>query len=177
MKRCVLAVALLATLGGAAYADDAAKPAEQPCLVDGKPADPAVLAAATDLQVITGAQERMEQVIDIIMPPMVDMIRKSEPAASEDAITAFSSEFRKEMKAGIPTILSETACIVAHHYSLAEMQELKAFYASPLGAKTLKEGPAITKEMFTLGQAWGLAAGRSAAQRAVETLRAKGMKI
>jgi hypothetical protein len=179
MKRTLIAAtAFAALLCGGARADDAAQPsAKFQCLIDGKPADPELLAAASDLQTTNGSAARMDELIDAMIPAMIDLIRQGDATISKDVLDAFANEFRTEMKAAIPQVLDETACVMARHYALADMQQLKAFYASPLGQKLLKESTPVAKEMFAVGQAWGQATGAAAARHVIEKLRAKGMKI
>src|SRR5437868_2656252 len=125
MKRALtLVVAVLAALPCAmARAGDQPPPAAQksPCVIDGKPADPDLLKAAMDLQMAGSSADRMSQIIDALVPSMIDMVKKTAPGVSDEAIAAFSDEFRKEMKAGIPQVLDQTACIVARHYTLSDM--------------------------------------------------------
>ena len=181
MKRAVtLAVAILTALPCAmARAGDQPLPAAQktPCLIDGKPADPDLLKAAMDLEMAGNSADHMSQIIDALVPSTIDMVRKTAPGVSDEAIAAFSEEFKKEMKAGIPQVLDQMACIVARHYTLSDMQQLEKFYATPLGQKMLQTMPEIAKEVFPIAQAWGMSTGMSAAQHAIEKLRAKGVKI
>jgi hypothetical protein len=164
--------------GDAAPAGDAAQPSARfQCTVGGKQADPELMAAAGELQVLTGSSERMDQLIDAIVPSMVDMIRKTDSSASKEVVDAFAAEFRADMKARIPDFVEQSSCILVQHYTLSDIQQIKAFYATPIGQKTLKESTPIAKEMFALGESWGQAMGRTAAQHVIEKLRAKGMKI
>lgn len=177
------AVALLALFsGGMAHAGDTpAVPADRTpgdgCQIDGKPVDAALLAAAEDLQAQSDTTGRLSQVIDSLVPSMVEMVKKTTPSASDEALSEFSDEFRKEMKANLPEVLKQTACVAARHYTLADMQQMKAFYATQLGQKMLANGPVMAKEMFTVGEIWGMKTGMSAAHHVLEKLRIKGVKI
>ena len=68
-------------LTSAALAEGAAKPVPAPaktaCLINGAPVDPATLAAALDLQKATGSQERVENIIDLMMPSVLNMIKQA----------------------------------------------------------------------------------------------------
>ena len=81
------------------------------------------------------------------------------------------------MKASLPEVLNEVACVAARHYTLAELQQLRAFYMSDTGQKMLKESPEVTKETMAIGMAWGSAAGKAAAEHALARLRSNGVKI
>jgi hypothetical protein len=49
--------------------------------------------------------------------------------------------------------------IYDRHFSSAELQQMLAFYLSPVGRKLLGEQPAIVRESIIAGQAWGAQLG------------------
>jgi hypothetical protein len=174
-------VAAFSILSFAANADDAASstpaPAKAPCMINGAPVDAATLDAALDLQKATGTQERMESTVDLVLPAMLQMLKQTNADISQSTLNAFTDAFRAEMKASIPEVLNETACIAARHYTLSEIQQIRAFYATDIGQKMLKETPELMKESMAVGMAWGREAGKAAAERALAHLRSNGVKI
>jgi hypothetical protein len=174
-------LAAISVLTSAALAEDAANPVpaptKAPCLVNGTPVDPATLAAALDLQKAAGTQDRMEETIQLMLPPVLNLMKQNDKEIPQTALDAFKDAFLTEMKAGLPEVLNETACVAARHYTLAELQRISAFYASDIGQKMLKESPEVMKETMAIGMAWGGAAGKAAAEHAIARLRSNGVKI
>ncbi len=184
MKPAAVAFILSAPLAlvWPALAEDAASPPpavspKMPCLVNGAPVDAATLAAALDLQTATGTQARMEETVDLMLSSVLSLMKQNDKEISQPALDAFKEAFRAEMRTDIPEVLNETACVAARHYTLTEIQQLRAFYVSDIGQKLLKESPEVMKETMAIGMAWGSAAGKAAAERAIERLRSKGVKI
>ncbi|MEI9931070.1 MAG: DUF2059 domain-containing protein [Rhizomicrobium sp.] len=181
LAKTALVIAVFSLLTSTAFAevaDDQMPPqAKAACLVNGAPVDPATLSAALDLQNATGSQKRMLAMIDLMMPPILEMIKQSNQEISQEALDAFKNAFRAEMMTGLPEVMNEIACVTARHYTLAELQQIKAFYGTAIGKKLLKETPEVMTESAAIGMAWGSEAGKAAAARVIERLRLKGVKI
>ena len=54
---------------------------------------------------------------------------------------------------------------------------LNKFYQSDVGKRLFAEAPAIAKENIPIGMAWGRDAAQRAMAKAVDKLRAQGVKI
>ena len=59
------------------------------------------------------------------------------------------------------------------HFSIEELQQILAFYRSPVGQKLMSEQPALVRESMLAGQEWGGRLGAEVAQQ----LAAEGIKI
>ena len=177
MHRTVLGVALALLSCGSTYAQDAATPAPPACMLNNAPVAADVLAAANDVVMLSGGNERVNSMMALMMPLMVSAERKDMPTISDDALAAFQTALQDEIRKSSPQLLTQIARLYARHYTLDELKQLAAFYNSPVGKKTVSSAADIAKESLPVGMAWGLSIGTTAAQRAKEVVRSKGMKI
>jgi hypothetical protein len=171
-------VALLAALAFASPAfsadDDAAKDAPPACMKDGAPVPDDYMQLGRDMMVVTKANDRMTQILDAMLPSVIEMARKTQPDISNEDLTTFMAMVREEMVKALPRLVDANACLYIEHFSREELAGIVAWYRSPLGQKVIAENPAIVKEALPLGRAWGEQAGRAAIQREIARYRSKG---
>lgn len=81
---------------------------------------------------------------------------------------AFWDDFEREIKA--EDLINLMLPIYDKYYTEEDIDQLIAFYNSPIGKKMTENLPMITQESMVAGQAWGKKIGEKAAER----LRARG---
>lgn len=107
------------------------------------------LASARSLIEATGGNRMATQ----IMQTLLTSIKKTHP----DVPAAFWAQLEAEIK---PDEFVELAIpIYAKHLTVEEMQQLQAFYESPLGQRLLQALPAIMQESMETGREWGREVG------------------
>lgn len=158
----VLGIVLL--VAGPAAAEDAAK-------VDSH------LAAALDVMDATNAKANLMVMIDSVGGSMFAQIKQSHPGASEKTLAAFQTAFKQEMTDQSDQLMKMQAAIYAEHFSENDLKALAAFYRSDVGKRFISEQPAIIKEVTPLAIKWGMEAGHSAAQHAIEKLKKEGITL
>ena len=84
------------------------------------------------------------QQFDIMLDPVVKMV----PEKNREA-------FKKEMMASLENIYSQLAQVYMENFTEAEMDQILAFYHSPVGEKMVKITPELTKKGMEIGQQWG----------------------
>ena len=77
-------------------------------------------------------------------------------------------EFRS--RASVNDFVAIAVPIYRKHYSQEEIQQLLAFYRTPLGQKVIAETPAILQESMAAGREWG----ESIAQDWIQSLKGMG---
>ncbi len=167
-----------ATLGLAAFcfcssawAQDAA-----PVIIVPSP-DPAKVALATKILEKTHAVDNMTNVMDTLIAPMVQNIKRQSPTLQDDQLKMISDLLTDELHKLVPQAIALNAQVYASHFSLDELNQIEAFYETPLGQKIVTEQPKIVKEVFPIGIAWGRQAAQEALVRIIDQLRKQGMKI
>ncbi len=85
------------------------------------------------------------QQFDIMLDPIVKMI----PEKNREA-------FKKEMMASLDDIYVKLAKIYTEKFTEAEIDEILAFYQTPVGKKMRAITPELTKKGMEIGQQWGM---------------------
>ena len=81
-----------------------------------------------------------------------------------------------ELRAQLPAYIDVTARLYVRHFTLEEMNQLIAFYQTPIGQKMLAKLPSLTRESMQIGQLWGQRAAREAFEKFVPVLKKNGLK-
>lgn len=96
---------------------------------------------------------------------MIDSFKKSLPNVEN----AFWNEFKKEIIA--EDLVNLIIPIYDKHFTENEIDELIAFYNTPIGKKMISTLPTITQESMLAGQNWGKLIG----EKVIKSLREKGI--
>ena len=84
------------------------------------------------------------QQFDIMLNPVVQMV----PEANRQA-------FKKEMMTSLESIYSRMAELYMNNFTEAEIDQILAFYNTPVGKKMVQITPELTKKRMEIGQQWG----------------------
>jgi hypothetical protein len=97
-----------------------------------------------------------------VLKNMVPAFQQAYPSVPQ----AFWDDFMKEVK---PSELVDLVVpIYGKYYSEQDIDQLIAFYNSPIGKKTISALPMIMQESMNAGQTWGMELGQKVAQRLKE---------
>lgn len=84
------------------------------------------------------------QQFDVMLDPVVKMV----PEENREA-------FKKEMLASLDDIYTRLAQVYMENFTEAEIDQILAFYDTPVGKKMVKVTPQLTKKGMEIGQQWG----------------------
>lgn len=82
---------------------------------------------------------------DVMLKPLVGMV-------AEENKEAFKAEVKESMK----DLFDQLAVVYMESFTEAELDEILAFYATPVGQKMTAELPVITEKSMQIGQQWGM---------------------
>lgn len=88
--------------------------------------------------------KNINRVLDVYMPRAIAAEKKENPKVD---VKKFEQEKRKHFLDNAERVMNNQAHVVSRHFTLQEMKDLSAFFASPLGRKLTAESPRITQEM------------------------------
>ena len=86
-----------------------------------------------------------------VMNQMMEHLKSS--SSDSKAKTEFLEEFKKEVKA--EDITNMIIPIYDKYYTESDIDQLIAFYNSPIGKKMISTMPQVMQESMVVGQAWG----------------------
>ena len=163
-RLCVVALSLVAGASSAS-AQTTAAPTGAAQTAAPAPADSARTALARQVLEAMNAGGAMLQGIELGIP----MQKAANPRIPDVFWTEFLAKARREM----PGFIERAVPIYASRFSLQELEQLLAFYRSPVGRRLASESPALSAEMAKIGQLWGIELGADTAKE----LAAKGVMI
>lgn len=164
MRRLVLAALAAFALSLPAAAQNAASPESQE--------------AARALVEAMGMREQVGTMLGQMRGLLVQSIQQQSPNAPQGEAARVVDEFlMPEFQARSGEIAEATAEIWAARLTAAELRELAAFYATPLGRKLLGAIPEVTAEALRFGQAWGARVAGEAIAKHRAALRARGFNL
>lgn len=85
------------------------------------------------------------QQFDIMTEPIVKMI----PEENQEA-------FKKELAESTSSLYLKMAAVYTESFTEKELDEILAFYDTPVGKKMVAITPELTKKGMEIGQAWGM---------------------
>ncbi len=99
-----------------------------------------------------------------VIGSMIEQYKKLFP----DVDPQFWDDFMKEIKPD--DLVNLVIPIYDKYFTDEDIQQLTAFYETPVGRKMVEKLPLITQESMTVGSQWG----QELAQKIMERLKAKG---
>jgi hypothetical protein len=138
MRTTIVAALLLTLAAPAARADEA---------------DALSVELAKTVMPKTTYDQLLETVDAQLEPTMKQALANMAPDVDTSDLTpVFAEEMRKMLRAVMPTyeeISAVQARLLAKHYTLDELKQLQQFYRSPLGQKTIRIMPEVTKDAMS----------------------------
>jgi uncharacterized protein len=124
-------------------------------MTPGKDLDPNQLAVAKRLVHATDAEGMILKGMELALPAQ----RAQNPAINPE----FWDRFTAKARADVRLLTDSLAPIYARRFSKTELEQLVAFYESPVGHHLVTEQGAIAQETQTLGGRWGTRLGAATA--------------
>jgi len=121
----------------------------------GKIADSIQFGLAQRLVQASGAEAMILKTIELTLPGQ----RAQNPGISPE----FWDRFAAKARADVRQLVDSLAPIYARRFSTAELEQLVAFYESPVGRHIVAEQGAIAQESQGIGARWGTRLGAATA--------------
>ena len=135
------------------------------------------LEKARTMMELTGAASLGEQTLAIVTQQLEQAMIAQNPGQQEQIKTLIRNHFLPNAKAGLPDLLSGIAGLYAAHFTEAELDQIIAFYKTPIGHKTIAEIPAILQQSTVLGRAWSENVVGQALQSFAAAARERGLAV
>ncbi|MDP6704796.1 MAG: DUF2059 domain-containing protein [Alphaproteobacteria bacterium] len=119
-----------------------------------QPVDPEKRALIMELMEITGAKNFSVQFSEAITGEYFKAIKAVRPDFPDRALTIIYEEIFNVLEADIDSFMEDTVPIYDRHFNLSELRDLREFYRTPTGQKTISTLPRIMQESMAAGQAW-----------------------
>ena len=113
------------------------------------------LALAGELLQRTGAMRSSAAMMDQMMRLQADAYRRANPERGDDAARFVEELLAPAFRERLGELEEVFVNLWAANFDVAELEEINAFYRSPLGQKLIQRSPALTQQAMNLGAAWG----------------------
>ena len=147
-----------------------------PVVAQKAPDDAARIAAAKELLTAMGSDAQFKTAIETMTKGMADIVRKQNPDKGA-VIDEVMGLMREKFLARSAEVLDMVAPLWAEKFSVAEMKEIAAFFASPIGRKVIEAQPGIMQKAMQAGMQWGQKIGKEVEAEARKEFEKRGIKI
>jgi hypothetical protein len=130
------------------------------------------------LMEVTGSAELAAQFTDVFSEQMFHGFKAVAPDIPVRALEVMKAELTQlfsERMAGPEGLLEQMVPIYDRHFSHRDIQELLAFYRTPIGRKSIAVMPIIVQESMLAGQRWAQALGPEMQRRLMEALQREAL--
>lgn len=138
---------------------------------------PAVRPDIAQLLQVSGAGNVVQQIAPLLARQVTGVMRASNPSISDrvvDVVTQVVTSYLTDPNR-THVLMDQIGDVYARTFSPAEIQQLIAFYDTPVGRKLAASLPQITNESAQIGQAWARQMIPGLRQAIGERLRAEGL--
>jgi hypothetical protein len=144
-----------------------------------QPADPAYAADAAKLIEATGATRIADQMAAFAAAQMIDGLRKANkadlpPRALEITREVIQSKFSAALRTE-NGLVQRLVPVYMKHFTHDEIRGLLAFYATPLGKKTITVLPELTQQSVEAGRDWAVSLAPEVNAELQRRLKAEGI--
>jgi hypothetical protein len=127
---------------------------------------------------VTGAAALGRQMAEILIPPLLQTLRKMDPNVPDRAVAAIREVLNEEMSkmlTGPGSIEDDMISLYAKQFTPQDVKEMLKFYTSPVGRKATASLPVLAQGGGALGQKWWEANSQRVFGTLQQRLRAEGL--
>ena len=123
------------------------------------PAAPAQV-ASNDSSKVAAIRPLLERtrVAEVILEAMEAAV-PAQRAANPEIPDVFWEEFTRRARGDVQTLVDSIVPSYERLFTLEEVEQLLAFYATPIGTRLIEAQPTLTREGAEMGQRWGARLG------------------
>ena len=141
----------------------------------GQNISPEVREAATRLAKATEASDMLLQTLELGKDQIAEAVNKQNPGA--DGRRAVDEIIMPELRQRSGEMVELIVGVWASHFNLEELEQLRVFYETPLGQRSLHELPLVMQEAQEAGARWGQKAFQDIFKERAGDLRALGVDV
>ncbi len=140
--------------------------------------DPKTADAARAMVAKTGAIAQYERMLDLMIGQVIDVAQRSNPRVNPQEVeTVFREVVLPELKGIAPAIMEMSAVAYAQRFTVSELNELTAFYDTPIGQKLLRETPELMSGIMQAAGSIAEQALLGALEKNRDALRRRGIEV
>ena len=133
--------------------------------------------AVQRLMDVTGAAQIGTQVSAAVVAQMSQSMRAARPDMPPRAFDLVEDVTNEVIQQEFPSLVDDLVDLYARHLTLAEIQEISAFYETPVGRKVITVMPRLMADVIEMSQAWAIEIQPLLRARMMERLQQEGLAL
>ncbi|NNF78620.1 MAG: DUF2059 domain-containing protein [Rhizobiales bacterium] len=138
---------------------------------------PSHVKAAREMLALTEADKMFNGVLPVLLKQQIGVLEKSYSNVTNEVAHRFETLFLSEAQKGIDQAMDKVAVAYAEALTEGELNEISAFYKSPVGRKMIKIKPEMGQRALKIGIEWGQDVGTIIGKKVVLQMKAEGLKF
>ena len=138
--------------------------------------EPEKRTAITKMLEMTGAMNLAVQFSDGFIKQINQQFRQSNPGTPARTYEIIEEEVHKAVEDNLPDLLERAIRIYDRYFTLAELNDMIAFYETPSGRRSIEVLPELVQESMIMGQAWAQTITPAMTQRIQQRLADEGLQ-
>ena len=124
------------------------------------------------------AEQAGQQMMSLILEQNWKLLRKLYPQAPDHMRTLIEEELKIAFREALPEFVDAVIVIYSRYFTIAEVNDMVAFYKTETGRKVIRVLPELMAESMAMGAKWGEhIVGPLAAERVRDKLRHEGYEL
>ena len=132
---------------------------------------------ATEMVQAIGIQQVADAALNGLKLVLVQSLAANSKMPPEQVEPIVDTVLVPDMRASEPQFIAAVANMYGHAFTVPEMQQILAFYQTPVGQKLQQVTPELTQQMVAAGHAWIAQIGAQVLRLNADKLAAQGLKV
>jgi hypothetical protein len=138
--------------------------------------DPVALAKAKELLAVSDLVSMRDQMAALVEAQIAALVLEANPGEEEAVDRAVAELVRPSLRRRMLEYLDLAAAIYADHFTRNELDQLLAFYKSPIGQKLKREQDKLVPAMSEMAKDWVNRVGNDVLKEAAQGLLKRGLQ-
>ena len=138
---------------------------------------PSHVKAAREMLALTQADKMFNGVLPVLLKQEIGVLEKSYSNISNEVAKRFETLFLMEAQKGIDEAMNKVAAAYAEALTEDELNQISAFYKSPVGRKMIRIKPEMGQRALKIGIEWGQNVGSIIGKKVVLQMKEEGLKF
>lgn len=138
--------------------------------------DPVALAKAKELLTVSNLASFRDQMTALVEAQIAALVLDANPGLDDKVDDAVKDLIQPALKKRMPEYLELAAGVYADHFTRNELDQLLAFYKSPLGQKLMREQDKLVPAMTEVAKKWVNKVGNEVLKETSADLAKRGLK-
>jgi uncharacterized protein len=139
--------------------------------------DPVAVAKAKELLQVSNLVAMRDQMVALVQAQIAALVLQANPDQNDKVNKAVADLIQPALKRHMPEYFDLAAGVYASHFTRAELEQLVAFYKSPVGQKLTREQDTLVPAITSMSKTWINRVGNDVLNETAADLQKRGLKL